>query len=182
MWRDYSSLAIEAKLSANENLRLAGAFEQRRVWKQIDTPVDRAEWGMTPATVNAYYNASFNEIVFPAGYLQPPHFELTADEALNYGQIGSVIGHELTHGFDDEGRKFDADGNLKMWWTTSDDEHFKGKAQLVVDQFNGYIGVDTLHVNGALTLGENIADLGGVKIAYYAYQKYLEKQIGRAHV
>ena len=175
VWRDYSSLAIEAKLSANENLRLAGAFEQHRVWKQIDTPVDRNEWGLSPATVNAYYNSSFNEIVFPAAYLQPPHFELTADAALNYGQIGSVIGHEMTHGFDDEGRKFDAEGNLKMWWTDADNANFKARADLVVEQFNGYVGVDTLHVNGELTLGENIADLGGVKIAYAAYQKHLEK-------
>jgi putative endopeptidase len=174
-WRDYTALAIDATKSAAEDLRLASAFEQHRVWKQIDTPVDRLEWGMSPSTVNAYYNPSYNEIVFPAGILQPPYFDPTADDAMNYGSIGSVIGHEMTHGFDDEGRKFDADGNLKMWWTDTDDEHFKAKAQRVVDQFNGYVGVDTLHVNGALTLGENIADLGGLKIAFDAYQRYLQK-------
>ncbi len=174
-WRDYSALAIDAKKSANENMRLAVAFEQRRTWKQIDTPVDRTEWGITPSTVNAYYNPTFNEVVFPAGILQPPFFDPSADDAMNYGGIGTVIGHELTHGFDDEGRKFDAAGNLKMWWSDADNEHFKARAQRVVDQFNGYVGVDTLHVNGELTEGENIADLGGVKIAYYAYQKFLEK-------
>ena len=174
-WRDYSALAIDAKKSANENMRLAVAFEQQRTWKQIDTPVDRAEWGITPSTVNAYYNPTFNEVVFPAGILQPPFFDPAADDAMNYGGIGTVIGHELTHGFDDQGRKFDEVGNLKMWWSDADNEHFKAKAQRVVDQFNGYVGVDTLHVNGELTQGENIADLGGVKIAYYAYQKFLEK-------
>ena len=174
-WRDYSGLAIDAQKSANENMRLAGAFEQQRVWKQIDTPVDRTEWGMSPSTVNAYYNPSFNEIVFPAGILQPPYFDPAADDAMNYGAIGAVIGHEMTHGFDDEGRKFDAAGNMKTWWTDADDKAFKSRTQLIVDQYNGYVGVDTLHVNGALTLGENIADLGGVRIAYGAYQKYLDK-------
>jgi putative endopeptidase len=130
---------------------------------------------MSPSTVNAYYNPSFNEIVFPAGILQPPDFDPTADDAINYGAIGAVIGHELTHGFDNDGRKFDDVGNMKMWWTPDDDKHFKEKAQVIIDQYNSYVGVDTLHVNGQLTLGENIADLGGVKIAYYAYQKYLEK-------
>jgi putative endopeptidase len=174
-WRDYSALSVDPAKSGCENIRAAAAFEQHRVWKQIDTPVDRGEWGMSPATVNAYYNPSYNEIVFPAGILQPPYFDPAGDDAMNYGGIGSVIGHEMTHGFDDEGRKFDAVGNLKTWWTDADDAHFKERAQRVVDQFDSYVGVDTLHVNGQLTLGENIADLGGLKIAYEAYQKYMEK-------
>ena len=129
---------------------------------------------MTPPTVNAYYNPSFNEIVFPAGILQPPYFDPAADDAVNYGAIGAVIGHELTHGFDDQGRQFDAHGNLREWWTAEDAKRFTARAQRVVAQFNGYLAVDTFHVNGALTLGENIADLGGLTVAYYAYEKSLE--------
>jgi len=174
-WRDYSALDVRADLSAAENVRRTNAFERRRVWNQIGKPVDRTEWEMSPPTVNAYYNPTFNEIVFPAGILQPPRFDPAADEALNYGAIGSVIGHEITHGFDDEGRLYDAQGNLKQWWTDEDDRKFRGLAQRVVDQYDGYVAVDTLHINGKLTLGENLADIGGLTIAYYAYQKYLDK-------
>ena len=174
-WRDYSALQVDAKNSALENLRLAQAFETRRQLSKVETAFDRKEWRMTPPTVNAYYSPFNNEIVFPAGILQPPQFDATADEALNYGGIGMVIGHEITHGFDDQGRKFDADGNLSEWWTPEDDKLFKERAQKVIDQYDGYVAVDTLHVNGRLTLGENIADLGGVTLAYHAYQRYLSR-------
>jgi putative endopeptidase len=130
---------------------------------------------MTPPTVNAYYNPTMNEIVFPAGILQPPFFDPNADDAVNYGAMGAVIGHETTHGFDDEGRKFDAQGNLRDWWTTEDAKQYDTRAQRVVDQFDGYTVVDSsTHVNGKLTLGENIADLGGLTIAYYALEKALQ--------
>ena len=129
---------------------------------------------MTPPTVNAYYNPSMNEIVFPAGILQPPFFDPRADDAVNYGGMGAVIGHEMTHGFDDQGRQFDAQGNLRDWWTAEDATRYKARAQLVSDQFDAYTVVDTVtHVNGKLTLGENIADLGGLTIAYAALQKSL---------
>jgi putative endopeptidase len=129
---------------------------------------------MTPPTVNAYYNASQNEIVFPAGILQPPFFDAKADDAVNYGGIGMVIGHELTHGFDDQGRQFDAEGNLRDWWTAQDEKTFKERAALIAEQYDGYEVLDGLHVNGKLTLGENIADLGGLKIAYLALHKALD--------
>jgi putative endopeptidase len=129
---------------------------------------------MTPPTVNAYANGSFNEIVFPAGILQPPRFDLAADDASNYGAVGSVIGHEMTHHFDDEGRKYDADGNLKDWWTPADEKAFTARAEAIARQYDGYVSVDTMHVNGHLTLGENIADLGGLTVAYYAFEKSLE--------
>jgi putative endopeptidase len=174
-WRDYTALQVDAKNSAVENLRQAQAFEARRQVAKVDKPLDRKEWRMTPPTVNAYYSPFNNEIVFPAGILQPPQFDPAADDALNYGGIGMVIGHEITHGFDDQGRKFDAEGNLSEWWTADDDRLFKERAQRVVDQYDGYVAVDTLHVNGRLTLGENIADLGGATLAYYAYQRYLER-------
>jgi predicted metalloendopeptidase len=174
-WRDYSALEVDTKSSALENLRRAQAFETRRQLAKVETPLDRNEWRMTPPTVNAYYSPFVNEIVFPAGILQSPQFDPTADDALNYGGIGMVIGHEITHGFDDQGRKFDAEGNLKEWWTAEDDKRFKERAQKVVDQYNGYVAVDTLHVNGQLTLGENIGDLGGATLAYYAYQRYLDR-------
>ena len=170
-WRDYTALAIDGDAPGAENLIRARLFEQKRQMAKIGKPVDRTEWGMTPPTVNAYYNPTNNEIVFPAGILQPPMFDPNVDDAFNYGATGMVIGHEMTHGFDDEGRKFDADGNLKDWWTKEDGERFEERAKRVSDQFDGYVAVDTLHVNGKLTLGENIADLGGLTIAYYAYQK-----------
>jgi predicted metalloendopeptidase len=140
---------------------------------KLGKPVDRGEWGMTPQTVNAYYSSTMNEVVFPAAILQPPFFNMEADDAVNYGAIGSVIGHELTHGFDDQGRKSDGDGNLRNWWTDEDRKKFDERAQRMVEQYDLYSPIDTLHINGRLTLGENIADLGGVTIAYYAYQNSL---------
>ena len=138
---------------------------------KIGKPVDRTEWGMTPPTVNAYYNPSMNEIVFPAGILQPPFYDENADDAINYGGIGAVIGHEMTHGFDDQGRKFDAEGNLKDWWTDDDAKKYVERSSVIEKQFNDYVAIDSVHVNGKLTLGENTADLGGLTIAYAAFQK-----------
>ncbi|MBV9958197.1 MAG: M13 family metallopeptidase [Acidobacteria bacterium] len=172
-WRDYSALMIDQS-SYVQNVLRAREFEIQRNFNKIGKPIDRNEWGMTPPTVDAYYNPNFNEIVFPAGILQPPFFDPNADDATNYGGIGSVIGHELTHGFDDQGHQFDADGNLKSWWTESDERNYASRGALVEAQYNDYVGVETLHVNGKLTLGENIADIGGLKIAYYAFQKSLE--------
>jgi predicted metalloendopeptidase len=173
-WRDYSSLAVEASAPGVHNLRAAFQFEHRRGLAKIGRPKDRSEWEMSPATVNAYYNPLVNEIVFPAGILQRPMFDPAADDAVNYGGIGMVIGHEITHGFDDEGRKFDAAGNLREWWTKEDAERFEARAKQVVEQYSGYVGVDTVKVNGELTLGENIADLGGITIAYHAYRLSLK--------
>ena len=130
---------------------------------------------MTPPTVNAYYNSTMNEIVFPAGILQPPFFDASMDDAVNYGGIGAVIGHEITHGYDDQGRKYDADGNLNEWWTEADAKEFDARAQKVVDQFDGYEVLPGLHVNGKLTLGENLADLGGVRVSYDAMERALAK-------
>ncbi|MBI3364756.1 MAG: M13 family metallopeptidase [Ignavibacteriae bacterium] len=172
-WRDYSTLDID-RGSYVLNAMRASIFEFKRNMAQIGKPVDKTEWGMTPPTVNAYYNPSFNEIVFPAGILQPPFFDEHADDAVNYGGIGAVIGHEMTHGFDDQGRKFDADGNLKEWWTPEDAQKYLSHATQIENQYSDYVALDTLHVNGKLTLGENIADLGGVTIAYVALQKALE--------
>jgi putative endopeptidase len=139
-------------------------------------PVDKSEWYMTPPTLDAYYNPTANDINFPAGILQPPIFSKDADDALNYGGIGMVIGHEMTHGFDDQGRQFDASGNLKDWWSKQDAIKFKQKADLVVDQYNHYVAVDTFHINGNLSLGENIADIGGFSIAYAAFKKTKQGQ------
>jgi len=172
-WRDYSGLEINRD-SYVENVFRANAFEFHRDLAKIGKPVDRDEWHMTPPTVNAYYNASMNEIVFPAGILQPPFFDPKADDAVNYGGIGSVIGHEMTHGFDDSGRKFDADGNLRNWWTEEDLRNFEARSQAIIDQFDGYTVIDGLNIDGRLTAGENIADLGGLKIAEAALRKSLE--------
>lgn len=172
-WRDYSTLEID-RTSYFENVKTAGAFAVQFNLNKIGKPVDRKEWGMTPPTVNAYYSPTRNEIVFPAGILQPPFFDPEADDAVNYGGMGSVIGHEVSHGFDDQGSKFDAEGNLKDWWTPESRKNFEGRAAGVVKQFDGYVAIDTLHVNGKLTLGENIGDLGGLSIAYTALQKALE--------
>jgi putative endopeptidase len=172
-WRDYTALEVSRTAPFATNLLNARAFEANRQLAKIGTTVDRNEWQMTPPTVNAYYNPSTNEISFPAGILQPPYFDAAADDAVNYGGIGAVIGHELTHGFDDQGRQFDAAGNLRDWWTAEDGRRFAERAQRVVAQFNGYIAIDTLHVNGELTLGENIADLGGLAIAFDAFQRSL---------
>jgi len=171
-WIDYSSLTIGTQ-TYWKNVSNAREFQYKRMLDKIGKPVDRMEWGMTPPTVNAYYNPTSNEIAFPAGIMQVPFFDPNADDAFNYGIMGSVIGHELTHGFDDQGSQFDADGNLKMWWTETDYKNFTDKTKLIIDQFNHYVAIDTLHVNGELTQGENIADLGGITMAYYAYKKSL---------
>jgi putative endopeptidase len=168
-WKDYSKLDITRE-SYVRNCVNANKFAFTEMIAKVGKPVDKTEWGMTPPTVNAYYNPSINEIVFPAGILQSPFFDPNADDAVNYGGIGAVIGHEMTHGFDDEGRKYDAEGNLKDWWTKADGDKFVAKADRVVKQFNGYAVLDTLHVNGALTLGENLADLGGLSLAYEAFK------------
>src|SRR5437870_12233472 len=151
----------------------AAQFEADRDIKKIGKPVDRTEWGMTPPTVNAYYNPKMNEIVFPAGILQRPFFYANADDAVNYGGIGAVIGHEMTHGFDDQGRQYDKVGNLTDWWSPQSAEEFKKRSGAVVQQYSEYEPLPGLHVNGELTQGENIADIGGGKIAYAALQKAL---------
>jgi len=168
-WRDYSKLDI-ARDSYLGNMRAAAAFNAQRTIAKFDHPVDRSEWDMTPQTVNAYYNPMGNEIVFPAAQLLPPYFDANADDALNYGGIGGVIGHEMTHGFDDQGSQFDAKGNLADWWSADDKKQFEARTAKLVEQFNAYVPVDDLHINGKLTLGENIADLGGVLVAYDAFK------------
>jgi predicted metalloendopeptidase len=157
------------------NIQRAQAFESKRELARIGQPVDRTEWHMTPQTVNAYFNQVQNEIVFPAGIFQPPFFDAELDDAVNYGAIGVVIGHEMTHGFDDKGREYDADGNLNDWWTPADAAAFETRAQKLVDQYSAYEPLPGLHVNGRLTLGENIADLGGTTIAYEALQRALAR-------
>ncbi len=169
-WRDYSAYHVVAGPYVDNIIR-GNEFATHINLARIGKPVDRSLWGMTPPTVNAYYNPSMNEIVFPAGILQPPFFDPKADDALNYGGIGAVIGHEMTHGFDDEGSKFDANGNLKNWWTPEDLANFHQRAECVANQFDTYVAVDNLHENGHLVLGESIADLGGVTIAYKAFEK-----------
>jgi endothelin-converting enzyme/putative endopeptidase len=169
-WRDYSSLTI-VRGDALGNAWRARAFAEHRNISKIGQPIDRGEWDMSPPTVNAYYNPQMNDVNFPAGILQPPYFDETMDDAVNYGDAGGVIGHELTHGFDDEGRQFDAQGNLKDWWTAEDAKKFTERADCVVNEYNGFVAVDDLHVNGRLTLGENLADLGGLRIAYLAYMQ-----------
>ena len=173
-FRDYSAVELRRD-DLLGNVRRAELFESRREIARVGQAVDRTEWHMTPETVNAYYSPEQNEIVFPAGILQPPFFDLTLDDAVNYGAIGVVIGHEMTHGYDDEGRKFDGHGNLKSWWTEADAKAFDARAQLVVDEYNGFEALPGLHVNGKLTLGENLADLGGVHIAYEAMERALAK-------
>ncbi|MCE3280966.1 MAG: peptidase [Bacteroidetes bacterium] len=172
-WKDYSSLEINRD-SYVQNFLRANQYSFNEMKNKLGKSVDRTEWGMTPPTINAYYNPSMNEIVFPAGIMQPIFFNPDADDAVNYGIMGAVIGHELTHGFDDEGCQYDADGNLKNWWTDADKANFKKKTDMVVKQFNDYVAIDDMHVNGELTLGENIADLGGLTISYYAFKKSLE--------
>ena len=171
-FRDYSAVEIRRD-DLLGNMQRAEIFESRREMARIGQPVDRTEWGMTPPTVNAYFNPSMNEIVFPAGILQPPFFDLEMDDAVNYGATGATIGHEMTHGFDNEGRKFDAEGNLRDWWTKGDAREFESRAQKLVKQFNAFQPLPGLHVNGKLTLAENIADLGGLVIAYEALERAL---------
>ena len=172
-WKDYTTVPV-TKDNYFANVRASTEFEVKRNLAKLGQPVDKAEWGMTPPTVNAYFQPTNNTINFPAGILQPPFFDFTLDDAVNYGAIGVVIGHEITHGFDDQGRHYDADGNLAEWWTPEDAAQFEARAQKVVDQYNGYEALPGLHVNGKLTLGENIADLGGVSIAYEALQRSLK--------
>jgi predicted metalloendopeptidase len=166
-WRDYSTLKIVRGDALGNSLR-ANEFETRRQLNKIGKPLDKQEWGMTPPTVNAYYNPTQNNINFPAGILQPPFFDFKADDGLNFGGIGAVIGHELTHGFDDEGRQFDAVGNLHDWWTPEDGKAFEERAQCLVKEYDGFVAVDDVHENGKLTLGENTADNGGLRIAHMA--------------
>ncbi len=173
-WRDYSALKIERDQSFLQNRFAAINFESKRQLSKIGKPVDRTEWGMSPPTVNAYYNPSMNEIVFPAGILQPPFFNPDADDAINYGAIGAVIGHEMTHGFDDQGAKFDANGNLENWWTDEDYAKFKERTDCVVKQFDAFEVEPGLHQIGARVVGESVADLGGLTVAYAAYQKSLQ--------
>lgn len=173
-FRDYSSIKI-TRDDYWGNVCRAAAFEEHREMARVGKPVDRTEWDMTPPTVNAYFNPLQNEIVFPAGILQPPFFDPAMDDAVNYGGIGAVIGHEITHGYDDQGRKYDADGNLNDWWTKADAKEFEARAQKVVDEYNAFEPLPGVHVNGRLTLGENLADLGGVTIAYNALERDLAR-------
>jgi putative endopeptidase len=173
-WLDYSSMQITPDNSYYANYTAAVDFLNHDDVKRIGKPVDRKRWQMTPPTVNAYYDPQLNEIVFPAGILQPPFFDPKADDAVNYGGMGAVIGHEMTHGFDDQGAQYDAQGNLKQWFTDADLKNFKARTEMVAKQFDSYTILDSVHVNGHLTLGENIADLGGLTIAYAAFEKSLE--------
>jgi putative endopeptidase len=172
-FRDYSSVRV-LRDDYYGNVRRAAAFEVRRRATQIGMPVDRSEWLMTPPTVNAYFHPSFNEIVFPAGILQPPLFDFTMDDAVNLGGIGAVIGHEMTHGYDDRGRKYDADGNLHDWWSEADAKEFEARAKKIADEYSEFEPLPGMRINGMLTRGENIADLGGVSIAYEALKGRLE--------
>ena len=173
-FRDYSKITLRRDDYLG-NVQRASIFETRREIARVGKIVDKSEWHMTPQTVNAYFNPLQNEIVFPAGILQPPFFDVNADDAVNYGAIGVVIGHEITHGYDDKGRQYDAEGNLNDWWTEKDGKEFDARAQKVVDQYGSYEALPGLKVNGKLTLGENIADLGGTSIAYEALQRALAK-------
>jgi putative endopeptidase len=167
-WRDYSKLIIVPD-DLLGNVRRAQQFERDRKLAQLGAPIDRSEWNMTAPTVNAYYNPALNEIVFPAGILQPPAFNPAADDAFNYGSAGATIGHEISHGFDDQGSQYDSDGNLRDWWTAQDHAKFKAKTEQLIKEYDAFEPVPGFHVNGALTLGENIADIAGIEIAYKAY-------------
>ncbi len=174
-WKDYSALTI-VNNDFVKNIIASSQWEYNYELAKLGKPVDRSEWGMTPPTVNAYYNPAFNEIVFPAGILQYPFFDENADDAVNYGGIGAVIGHEMTHGFDDQGRLYNAEGNLANWWSPQDSANFTLNANKMVDQYNKIIVIDTSHANGSLTEGENLADLGGLNIAYEAFKKTKQGQ------
>ncbi|MCB2378632.1 M13 family metallopeptidase [Hymenobacter sp. BT635] len=176
-WKDYSALNITRE-SYLQNVLAAHEWEYKDDAKKFGKPIDRGEWGMTPPTVNAYYNSSLNEIVFPAGIMQPPFFDPKADDAVNYGGMGAVIGHEITHGFDDKGRQSDAEGNLRDWWTKEDAENFTKRADMVGAQYSAFSPLDSVFVNGKLTMGENLADFGGLALAYSALEKQLEKKYG----
>lgn len=174
-WKNYDGVIIKRD-DFYGNLQRCSQWQYNDNVSRLGKPIDKTEWGMTPPTVNAYYSPQKNEIVFPAGILRFPFFDFEADDAINYGGIGAVIGHEMTHGFDDQGRQFDADGNLQDWWTKTDADEFKKRADEVVQQYNDYTILDTLHVNGKLTLGENLADLGGLSIAYEAFKNTKQGQ------
>jgi putative endopeptidase len=171
-WRDYSKLEIR-DVDAFGNAVRAGRFDFERIAAKADKPVDRTQWYLTPQTVNAYYNPSLNEIVFPAAILEPPFFDMAADDAANYGAIGAIIGHEISHGFDDQGSQFDGDGKLRNWWTDVDRKAFAALGDKLVAQYSAYEPVPGHKINGRLTLGENIADLSGLQIAYKAYRRSL---------
>ena len=171
-WKDYSSLEIKNDAFISNYFR-CNNFTFKEMIADLNKPVDKTRWGMTPPTVNAYYNPLNNEIAFPAGIMQAPFFDPNADDAFNYGIMGAIIGHELTHGFDDQGAQFDEMGNMKNWWTQQDLNNFKMRTELLKKQFDDYIAIDSTRVNGSLTLGENIADLGGLTMSYYAYKKSL---------
>jgi putative endopeptidase len=168
-WRDYSKVNIDRN-KFFENRMASERNEYQYQVAKVGKQVDKTEWGMTAPTINAYYNPTFNEIVFPAGILQFPFFDPGADDAINYGGIGMVIGHEMTHGFDDQGAQYDKDGNLKNWWSKEDSIKFHAKTMQVINLYNGFTVLDSVHINGALTTGENIADMGGVHIAYDAFK------------
>ncbi len=172
-WKDYATLDIKTDAYI-ANVWRANTYTFNEMVNRLGKPIDKQSWLMTAPTINAYYNPTINEIVFPAGIMQPVFFNAEADDAVNYGAMGAVIGHELTHGFDDQGAQYDADGNLKNWWTKEDMERFKAKTDILVKQFDNYVAIEDIHVKGALTLGENIADLGGLTIAYYALKKSME--------
>jgi len=174
-WKDYSGLEVKRN-DLLGNVRRAAQWHWRYQVARLDKPVDRDEWQMTPQEINAYYNPLNNEIVFPAAILQPPFFDPKADAAVNYGGIGAVIGHEIGHGFDDQGRKFGPDGSLNDWWTQQDAEEFTKRVQRLIAQFSAYEALPGLHVNGANTVGENIGDLGGLNMAYHAYELSLKGQ------
>ena len=174
-WRDYSGLNI-SRDSYVQNIMASNKFDFDYMMNKIGKPVDKEEWGMTPQTVNAYYSPNKNEIVFPAAILQPPFFNMHADDAVNYGAIGVVIGHEITHGFDDQGRQYDKNGNMNDWWTEEDAEKYNAQTKKLVEQYNGFVAIDSMHVNGELTLGENIADFGGLTVALEALKLNLKEK------
>jgi len=169
-WRNYDDVTISPD-AYYANVVSIAKHNYNYMMNKLGKPVDRSEWGMTPPTVDAYSNPTFNEVVFPAGILQYPFFDKNADDAINYGGIGLVIGHEMTHEFDDQGRQYDKDGNLKDWWTKSDADNFKKRVQVLIDQYDKFTVLDNQHVNGKLTQGENLADVGGLSIAYEAFKR-----------
>jgi len=174
-WREYDKVQID-RAKYFENLLSLNQNEYQFELAKLNKPVDRSEWGVTPSTVTADYNPPYNEIVFPAGILQFPYFDFSADDAINYGGIGMVIGHEMTHAFDDQGAQFDKEGNVKNWWTKEDNEKFRAKTKRVIDLYSSFTVLDTAHIKGALTVGENTADNGGVAIAYDAFKMTKEGQ------
>ena len=177
-WEDYSDLQVKEGNSYAENMLAVGAWAQKQNIEDINEPVDKSKWGMPPQMVNAYHNPLNNEIVFPAAILQPPFYNYTADEAVNYGAIGAVIGHEISHAFDDSGARFDGDGNVNNWWTAEDLEEFEKRGKALADQYSAIEVLDSVYVNGPFTLGENIGDLGGVLGAYDGLQLHF-KENGR---